>query len=211
MCVWTYAWKIPLSNSSQLSWKLETLVKDCTYFWGILVNMEEGTATHSRILSWESHGQRSLVGYSPWGRGVRHNWSSLARMYTLVNMTGSCPTIKQLHDLASVSVLPTLKSSPDCGMLSKFLNFSGDMATLWLLYPLCSITKSIAITPSYQFLWASQGGASGKEPSCQCRRCKRPEFNPWVRKIPWRRAWQPTPVFLPGESYGQRSLAGCSP
>ena len=34
---------------------------------------------------------------------------------------------------------------------------------------------------------------------------------PWVRKIPWRRAWQPTPVFLPGESHGQRSLAGYSP
>ena len=32
-----------------------------------------------------------------------------------------------------------------------------------------------------------------------------------IRKIPWRRAWQPTPVFLPGESHGQRSLAGCSP
>ena len=37
---------------------------------------------------------------------------------------------------------------------------------------------------------------------------KRRGFNPWVRKIPWRRAWQPTPVFLPGESHGQRSLAG---
>ena len=36
-------------------------------------------------------------------------------------------------------------------------------------------------------------------------------FNPWVGKIPWRRAWQPTPVFLHGESYGQRSLAGYSP
>ena len=36
-------------------------------------------------------------------------------------------------------------------------------------------------------------------------------FDPWVRKIPWRRKWQPTPVFLPGESHGQRSLAGCSP
>ena len=36
-------------------------------------------------------------------------------------------------------------------------------------------------------------------------------FNPWVRKILWRRAWQPTPVFLPGESQGQRSLAGYSP
>ena len=36
-------------------------------------------------------------------------------------------------------------------------------------------------------------------------------FDPWVGKIPWRRAWQPTPVFLPGESHGQRSLAGYSP
>ena len=36
-------------------------------------------------------------------------------------------------------------------------------------------------------------------------------FDPWVGKIPWRRAWQPTPVFLPGEFHGQRSLAGCSP
>ena len=38
-----------------------------------------------------------------------------------------------------------------------------------------------------------------------------PGFNPWVRKIPWRREWQPTPVFLPGKSHGQRSLVGYSP
>ena len=37
------------------------------------------------------------------------------------------------------------------------------------------------------------------------------KFNHWVRKIPWRRKWQPIPVFLPGESHGQGSLAGCSP
>ena len=55
------------------------------------------------------------------------------------------------------------------------------------------------------------GGASGKEPTCQCRRLKRWGFGPWVRKIPWRRAWQPTPVFLSAESHGQRSLAGYSP
>ena len=42
------------------------------------------------------------------------------------------------------------------------------------------------------------GGASGKESTCQRRRRKRHWFNPWVRKIPWRRAWQPTPVFLLG-------------
>ena len=52
------------------------------------------------------------------------------------------------------------------------------------------------------------GGTSGKELACQCRRPKRHEFDPWVRKIPWRRKWQLTPVFLPGESHGQRSLVG---
>ena len=40
-------------------------------------------------------------------------------------------------------------------------------------------------------------------------RCGRPGLDPWIRKIPWRRKWQPTPVFLPGESHGQRSLVGC--
>ena len=54
------------------------------------------------------------------------------------------------------------------------------------------------------------GGASGKEPDCQCRRHKRSGFDPSVGKIPWRRAWQPTPVFLPGESRGQRSRVGYS-
>ena len=48
------------------------------------------------------------------------------------------------------------------------------------------------------------GGSDGKRIHLQCGR---PEFDPWVGKIPWRRAWQPLPVFLPGESPGQRSLA----
>ena len=54
------------------------------------------------------------------------------------------------------------------------------------------------------------GGASGKEPTCPCRRPKRFFFRPWVGKIRWRRAWQSTPVFLPGEPHGQRSLVGYS-
>ena len=48
----------------------------------------------------------------------------------------------------------------------------------------------------------------GKESTCQC---KRPRLDPWVRKIPWRREWLPTPVFVPGNSHRQRSLAGYSP
>ena len=53
----------------------------------------------------------------------------------------------------------------------------------------------------------SPSGTSSKEPTCRCRRHKRCRFNPLVRKIPWRRKWQPTPVFFPG----QRSLAGYGP
>ena len=40
--------------------------------------------------------------------------------------------------------------------------------------------------------------------------CRRPGFNPWFGKIPWRRAWQPTPVFMPGKSHEQRTLVGYS-
>ena len=49
---------------------------------------------------------------------------------------------------------------------------------------------------------------SGKESACQC---KRHRLNPWTGKIPWRRKWQPTPVFLPRKSCGRRSLANYSP
>ena len=52
---------------------------------------------------------------------------------------------------------------------------------------------------------------SGKEPACQCRRCQRCGFDPWVEKAPWRREWQLSSVSLPGEFHGQRSLTGSSP
>ena len=51
---------------------------------------------------------------------------------------------------------------------------------------------------------------SGKDSVCQCRRQKGLGFDLWVSKIPWRRKWQPTPVFLPGKSCGQKSLVGYS-
>ena len=59
--------------------------------------------------------------------------------------------------------------------------------------------------------WGFPGGASGKESTCQCRRHKRCGLDHWVGKISWRRAQQPTPVFLPRESHGQRGLAAYSP
>ena len=59
----------------------------------------------------------------------------------------------------------------------------------------------------YWFRWAPRW-PSGKEPACHCRRRG---FRPWVRKIPWRRKWQTTPVFLAVKSHGQRGLVGYSP
>ena len=55
------------------------------------------------------------------------------------------------------------------------------------------------------------GGTSAKEPACQCKRQGRLGFDPWVGKNLWRTEWQPTPVFFPEESHGQRSLAGYWP
>ena len=61
----------------------------------------------------------------------------------------------------------------------------------------------------YLFYTGFLGGTSGKESTC--RRLKRRGFDPWVGKIPWRKKWHPTPVFLAAESHGQRSFAGYRP
>ena len=73
------------------------------------------------------------------------------------------------------------------------------------------IYMSIYITESFCCILGFPGGASGKEPTCHCSRHKRCRFDPWVRKTPWKRAWQPIPLFLPEKSHGQRGLVGYSP
>ena len=59
------------------------------------------------------------------------------------------------------------------------------------------------------FSWAPQAMPEVKSPACQRSRRDKCGLDPWVGKIPWRRARHLAPVFLPGESLGQRSLAGC--
>ena len=63
----------------------------------------------------------------------------------------------------------------------------------------------------YYDTWASQVVLVVKNLPPRAGRHKRPWFTPWVGKIPCRRTWQPTPVFLPRESHGQRSLVGFGP
>ena len=73
----------------------------------------------------------------------------------------------------------------------------------------CDMSKQLKLPRFEGLLGFLGGGTWGKEPACQCRRHKKCRFDPCVGKIPWRRAWQPTPVFLPRESHGQR-LVGYS-
>ena len=88
------------------------------------------------------------------------------------------------------------------------LLYSGDWHIVNQLY---FNLRNVFNTPNLPNILGFPGSASDKEPAYQCRRHKRCRFNPWVRKKPWRREWQPAPVFLPGEFHGQRSLAGYSP
>ena len=69
--------------------------------------------------------------------------------------------------------------------------------------------KRITFIGHVMYLTGFPGGASGNNLSAS-RRYKKCGFDPWVGKISWRRAWQPTLVFLPREAHGQRSLVGCS-
>ena len=66
---------------------------------------------------------------------------------------------------------------------------------------------SLQTSETSHFIAVLPCDSDGKESTCQCRSRG---FNPWVRKIPWRRKWQPTPVLLPGESRGLRGLTSYS-
>src|SRR5574338_372105 len=67
------------------------------------------------------------------------------------------------------------------------------------------------LSKSQMYTVASQLGKLIRTLPAQCRRHKRRRFSLWGGRIPWRRKWQPAPVFLPGKSHGRRSLAGYSP
>ena len=80
-----------------------------------------------------------------------------------------------------------------------------------VLFSGVNVSQCKTLITSYCWVIKLPGWCSGKETACQCRRCKSCGLNPWVRKIPWNRKWQPAPVFLPGKFHGRRSLAGYSP
>ena len=104
-------------------------------------------------------------------------------------------------------IISTLAIAPAVRMLIYYLFFF--LFEFHIFY--CGVHRFLKIALKELLGLANPGWHIGKEPTCQCRRCRRRRFYPWVRKVPWRRAWQPARVFSPRESHGQRSLVGCSP
>ena len=114
-----------------------------------------------------------------------------------------------------VPSLPAVPESLSCSVWGKAVRMPGQEIQLQVvIMPLiCLISldrySGLNCVPHTQ-KGGFPGGTSGKEPAGQRTCGQRRGCNPWVRKTPWRTAWEPTPVFLPGESHGQRSLEGCS-
>ena len=86
-----------------------------------------------------------------------------------------------------------------------------DTCACELLCLLSALISSIENFFLFVLAFGVKGFPGGSDGQRFCQQCKRPEFDPWVGRIPWRREWQPTPVFLPGEFHGHRSLVGYSP
>ena len=128
--------------------------------------------------------------------------------------------IIMLSWLCGVGLGANDKLPPQCIHYNAFLsqercwNLMCNQTAIWC--NLIVICKAVIWCGSDRFLkkmthLCFPGGSKGEEPACQCRRCKRCGFGPWVGKIPWRWAWQSNPVFLPGQSHGWRRLVGYSP
>ena len=127
-------------------------------------------------------------------------WAVAAVWWLLDGRYSSLPELPQAH----VGGVPSLMT-----VTSLFTDMTGNIPLLILTMAMPDISweSSTADCTVLGFPCVS----SGKKSTYQCRRSRRSGYNPWVEKIPWRRVWQPTPVFLPGKFHGQRSLEGYSP
>ena len=138
------------------------------------------------LLPGKSHGWRSLVGCSPWGRK-------------------ELDTTERLPFHFSLSCIGEGNGNPlQCSCLEN----PRDRGAWW------AAVYGIAESDTLKYLSSSSINKhgfprwlSGKESACQCWRYG---FDPWVRKIHWRWKWQPTPVLVPRKFYGH-SLVGCNP
>ena len=146
------------------------------------------------FLPGKAHGQRSLAGYSLWGCRVRHD------LATKEKQQAGCDTSSWKNDLDT-----HMRYVGNCGLISLASECESGFARkedkrTVIILSLCSYSQSEAM----------RGESLVVQQKRICMIYRRYGFNPWIRKIPCRRKWQPNPVFLLGRYYGQRNTAGYS-
>ena len=151
-------------------------------------SLEKGMATHSSILAW-----RTAMDRGAWQAIVHRVAKSSTGLKTLSLHIG----LKLSMPLRDFWEFPQYEgmviSAPGCLPLQN--SFHQGFSFFSALILNLKWNSPLFFNPKEGLPW----WLSDKESACQCRRYR---FNPWVGKIPWRMAWQPTPVFLPGEFQG---------
>ena len=151
-------------------------------WWVLDLILEKEMATHSSVLAWRIPGTGEPVGLlSMVSHRVGHDWSDLASVLIYCQAK-----------LFWWSIITKLYACTHTHTHAHTLSLSLSLTHTHIFPGGSAITESPAM----------------QETSLPCGKS---EFDSWVRKIPYRRKWQTTPVFLPGKSHGQRSLAGYSP
>ena len=148
----------------------------------------------------------------PWPRSLNSALFQLPRTWRL-RARFSWPPVDKISG-RKTNIFP-VEAKPVCSgdqqiILNSLIFFFLKKWVTWA-FPGGPVVKTLHSQSRRQGFDPWSGGTNGKEPVCQYRRHKRCRLDPWVGKIPCRKAWQPTPVLLPGELHGQRSLAACSP
>ena len=118
------------------------------------------------------------------------------------------PWVRKIHWRRKWQPRPVLLPGKSHGQ--RYLMGKAAFLQLWSMLGLATLTLTSSQHPDEKkdetlCHLGFPGGTSGKEPTCQCRRCKKCGLNPGIRKIPWSRNWHPAPVFLPGKFNGLRS------
>ena len=131
-----------------------------------------------------------------------------------------CKHIKEFSSYESLQLLALCWNTfMACSHLSSIFTqmayFEWDLPWLsylkWLPFSYLIISFPFCQLPFYHLMYCASRWCSVKESAWQSRRHRIWRLDPWAGKIPWRSKWQPTPVFSPGKSHGQRNLAGYSP
>ena len=177
-------------------------------------------ATHSSVLAWRIPGTGGA-----WWAAVYGVAQSQTRLKQLSSSSSSMLNAVVPGGAVVKNVPANLRGRRDTGLIPGSGRFSGGGngnplqysclensmdRGVWqtTVHEITRVRQDLATKPPALLTnWGFPGGSDSKVSACSGR----PRFDPWVRKMPWRREWLPTPVFFPGESHGWRSLLGYSP